>query len=427
MKWEEILSDSKLWKTVVKKILFVITFTVLLIFVLFHLDWMPAIGAKAVSVVGPFLIGIFIAFVLNVLVTLFEEKVFALLNKRSHRVWPKIRRFVCIVLAFAVVFLLLALILFFIIPEFVGSLKVFTDNLPLYVRQLSDWLIGLLKKLDVTQEQINRLQIDWSKIIERLTQTTTDFLTSAFSITMSVVSAVISFVMSVIFSIYMLFNKEKLNRNLRRLMYAFLPRARARKVIRVASLANLIFSGFIRGQLTEAMIIGGLCYLGMTLLNFPYALLISVIISITSVIPILGAYLGGMLGAFILLMIDPIYSLWFLVFLVLLQQFEGNVIYPRVVGVSIGLPGIWVLLAILVCGNMFGIPGILLGVPAFSVIYALLKEETYTRLRERNITEQEIMETPPFFFKGERKAAAKPPQALAPVPEESAKQQKENT
>ena len=138
------------------------------------------------------------------------------------------------------------------------------------------------------------------------------------------------------------------------------------------------------------MIIGVLCYIGMSLIGFPYALLISSVVCITSVVPILGAYLGGAIGGFILLLIDPMKCLWFLIFLVLLQQFEGNVIYPRVVGTMISLPGIWVLLAILVCGGIFGIGGVLLGVPAASVVYTLLRTSTKNRLKKRRITDSEI-------------------------------------
>ena len=158
----------------------------------------------------------------------------------------------------------------------------------------------------------------------------------------------------------------------------------------MGSLASNIFSGFVTGQVTEALILGCLCYLGMSIIRLPYALLISVIVSLTSLIPILGAYLGGAIGAFILLIIDPLYCLWFLIFLVILQQVEGNLIYPRVVGTSIGLPGIWVLLAILVCGNLWGIPGILMGGPLCSVVYTLLRTATRDFLQKKGITDLQV-------------------------------------
>ena len=280
-------------------------------------------------------------------------------------------------------------------PEFISSLSFFSENLPAYVNQLSQWLTEVSKQFDWSKETQSLLKIDWTKPLERITSTISDVATSLVSATISVASGIISFVLSVIFSIYILFGKERLIRNIRRVLYAFLPREKAQRLVAVGVLTNRIFSGFVTGQMTEAVIIGSLCYIGMTVMGLPYAVMISVIISMTSLIPILGAYLGGAMGAFVLLMINPVYSLWFLIFLVLLQQFEGNVIYPRVVGNSIGLPGLWVMVAILLFGSLFGVIGILLGVPMFSVFYALLRQETELKLKEKEISEEEVMGKPP--------------------------------
>lgn len=390
MKWEEVLTDRALWKPSMKKILFLITFTAALVYLLFNLEKVRDAVIWCFGLIGPFLVGVAVAFVLNVFVKLFEEKIFGALTRRGGAVWIKIKRPVSVLLSFVAVFVLLSLIIFYIIPEFASSLKMLTDNLPVYVQQFSQWAMEQLNRLEITQDMVNSLKIDWSKLISQVTTVTTDFVSSIFTVAMSVASGVVSFIMSLIFSIYMLFGKEKLIRNCKRAVYAFLPKAKARRVVRVGSLSNKVFSGFVTGQLTEAVIIGLLCYGGMTLLQFPYALLISVIVSITSVVPILGAYLGGGLGAFILLIVNPPSCLWFMIFLVVLQQVEGNLIYPRVVGGSIGLPGIWVLLAILICGDVAGIPGILLGVPLFSVLYTLFKEAVLVRLRRRQVTDTEI-------------------------------------
>ena len=263
-------------------------------------------------------------------------------------------------------------------------------NLPEYLRRLSVQVTAWMNELNITQDFINTIRIDWSAVISQATQFTTDFMGSLVNVTMSVASGVISLVLSIIFSIYMLIGKEKLTKNLKRVLYAYLPKEKARRTVEVATLSNRIFSGFVAGQLTEALIIGVLCYIGMSIIGFPYALLISSVVCITSVVPILGAYLGGAVGGFILLLIDPMKCLWFLISLVLLQQFEGNVIYPRVVGTMISLPGIWVLLAILVCGGILGIGGVLLGVPAASVVYTLIRTSTRDRLRKKRISDSEI-------------------------------------
>ena len=396
MNWEEVLSDSKLWKMARRKLVLLIVFIVGLIFGLFHLNEVSAIASRAVSLFSPFLVGVAFAFVMNILVRLLEEKVFRPLNRTGWKIWFKIRRTVSVLLSFTILCVFLTIIIVFIIPEFISSLHFFSDNLPSYVKQFSHWLTETINRFDFDQgsEAQALFQIDWAKPLEKITQTVSDLAGSLVTFTISVASGIVSFVLSVIFSIYILFGKEKLLRNLRRVLYAFFTKERAQHLVAVGSLANRIFSGFVTGQMTEAVIIGTLCYIGMMIMGLPYALLISVVISLTSLVPILGAYLGGAVGAFVLLMIDPVYSLWFLIFLVLLQQFEGNVIYPRVVGSSIGLPGLWVMLAILICGNLFGVPGILIGVPLFSVFYTLLRQETELRLRRKKLTEQEIMGEP---------------------------------
>ena len=390
MKIEELIENAQLSRKITRKILFFITFAVALIFAVFHLDKLREMAAYLTGILMPFLVGIAIAFVLNVFVKLFENKIFSPLNKKNFKVWGHIRRPLSIVLSFLIVFSIVSFIIFFVLPEIARSIREFTVNLPEYLRRLSAQVTAWMNELNITQEFINTIRVDWSAVISQATQFTTDFMGSLVNVTMSVASGLISLVLSIIFSIYMLIGKEKLTKNLKRVLYAYLPKEKARRAIEVAALSNRIFSGFVAGQLTEALIIGILCYIGMSLIGFPYALLISSVACITSVVPILGAYLGGAIGGFILLLIDPMKCLWFLIFLVLLQQFEGNVIYPRVVGTMISLPGIWVLLAILVCGGIFGIGGVLLGVPAASVVYTLLRTSTKNRLKKRRITDNEI-------------------------------------
>ncbi|MDU7337321.1 MAG: AI-2E family transporter [Clostridium sp.] len=395
MNWEEILSDHKLWKKIRGKLIFFISFTVGLIFILFHIENVSNVISYILSLFGPLLVGIGVAYVVNVLVRFIENKLFAPLNKKGWKLWLKMRRGISILLAFSFLSLVVWLFIIYIVPEFISSLSFFSENLPAYINQFSQWLTELANEFDWSKETQSLLKVDWTKPLEKVTQTVSDLATSLVSATISIASGIISFVLSVIFSIYILFSKERLIRNIRRVLYAFFPKEKAQRLVAVGVLTNRTFSGFVTGQMTEAIIIGSLCYLGMSVMGLPYAIMISVIISMTSLVPILGAYLGGAIGAFVLLMINPFYSLWFLIFLVLLQQFEGNVIYPRVVGSSIGLPGLWVMIAILLCGNLFGIIGILLGVPLFSVFYALLRQETELKLKEREITEEEVMGKPP--------------------------------
>ena len=308
---------------------------------------------------------------------------------------------VCICLSYLTVFAALTAVIFFVIPELIDSLSQFFENVPTYFQSAETWVIQQLERLNVDPKQIDLLQIDWSTVISQASQMATDFMGNLYTTTVAVASSVangmFSLVMSMIFSVYMLSKKEHLIRGVRRILFAFLPAHRARRVVEIGAITNRIFSGFVAGQLTESLILGCLCYVGMSIIQLPYALLISTLVCVFSLIPLLGAYLGVFSGALILLLATPWGSfpwdsLWFVIFLLLLQQFEGNVIYPRVVGTSIGLPGIWVLLAVVVCSGLMGIPGILIGIPATSVLYALFTQSVKKRLEKRHITDEQLDE-----------------------------------
>lgn len=389
---QEILFSNKLFK----RVLLLIVLTVLLIFAVFNIDQLMGILKRAIGIMTPFFLGIVFAFILNLVVKLFEERIFARLNEKNGKVWKKCRRAVCILIAFVLLFAVLGVFCFLVIPELLNSVKGLTDNLPVYANQFTDWINDLLKKYHLTELMadlnISTLKLDWSQLIEKVTSVVSDGGKAIVSLTMGVTTGVINMVTALVFAVYMLASKEKLIRNLKRVIFAFLPKEKAKTVVSVGALANRIFSGFVSGQFTEALILGTLCYLGMTILRLPYALLVSVIIAATSLIPIFGAYIGAILGGVIIIFIDPLSCLWFIIFIICLQNFEGNIIYPRVVGGSIGLPGIWVMLAIFVCGDLFGLIGVLLGVPAFSVLYAILKTATTKRLENKNISYEQIVQ-----------------------------------
>ena len=395
MKLDDFFQDATLVKKVTKKIILILTYAIVLIFALFNLEKLRDLFFGALGLAGPFLLGIALAYILNVLVKLFEERVLSAFNKTKLKIWPKLRRVVAIILSFMILILLVLGIVFFVIPELGRSLTVLKDSIPGYINQMSDWIMKWLREFNITQEQINALKIDWASLLNQATQFTTNFVGSLFNVTMTVANGVFTTSMGFIFSVYMLYNKEKITRNLKRITYAYLPRRRAKKIIDVCILSNRIFSSFVRGQLTESLILGCLCYAGMTILQLPYALLIGSVVAIASLIPILGAWIGVIVGGFILLLVKPVYGLTFVIFLLILQQFEGNVIYPRVVGTSVGLPGIWVLFAIIVCGNLFGMVGILLGIPTCSVLYTLLRGDTKKRLQKKGITTEQVLANNP--------------------------------
>lgn len=308
---------------------------------------------------------------------------------------------VCICLTYLTVFAILTGIVFFVLPELYQSLQKFFNNIPGYLRSVGVWATQQLQELNIDTTQIDLLNIDWPSVITQVSQMASDFMGNFYNVTVSIATSVASgmftFVMSMIFSVYMLSKKEHLLRGVRRILYAFLPAHRVRRIIEISAITNRIFSGFVAGQLTESLILGCLCYVGMSIIGLPYALLISTIVCVCSLIPLLGAYISLFTGAFILLLSTPWGSfpwdsLWFVIFLLALQQFEGNVIYPRVVGTSIGLPGIWVLLAVIVCSGLMGIGGILIGIPATSVLYALFTQSVKKRLAARHIDSAQVDE-----------------------------------
>ncbi len=401
MNLAELFTNRRFTKRLFRSVLAVILIAIAVIFGLFNTEKLLAVLNTLIAVFYPFFLGICIAFVLNVILKMYEEHVFGFLNRKNLKLWNRCRRMVCICLTYLTVFAILTGIVFFVLPELYQSLQKFFNNIPGYLRSVGVWATQQLEELNIDTTQIDLLNIDWPSVITQVSQMASDFMGNFYNVTVSIATSVASgmftFVMSMIFSVYMLSKKEHLLRGVRRILYAFLPAHRVRRIIEISAITNRIFSGFVAGQLTESLILGCLCYVGMSIIGLPYALLISTIVCVCSLIPLLGAYISLFTGAFILLLSTPWGSfpwdsLWFVIFLLALQQFEGNVIYPRVVGTSIGLPGIWVLLAVIVCSGLMGIGGILIGIPATSVLYALFTQSVKNRLAARHIDSAQVDE-----------------------------------
>lgn len=401
MNLAELFTNRRFTKRLFRSVLAVILIAIAVIFGLFNTEKLLAVLNTLIAVFYPFFLGICIAFVLNVILKMYEEHVFGFLNRKNLKLWNRCRRMVCICLTYLTVFAILTGIVFFVLPELYQSLQKFFNNIPGYLRSVGVWATQQLQELNIDTTQIDLLNIDWPSVITQVSQMASDFMGNFYNVTVSIATSVASgmftFVMSMIFSVYMLSKKEHLLRGVRRILYAFLPAHRVRRIIEISAITNRIFSGFVAGQLTESLILGCLCYVGMSIIGLPYALLISTIVCVCSLIPLLGAYISLFTGAFILLLSTPWGSfpwdsLWFVIFLLALQQFEGNVIYPRVVGTSIGLPGIWVLLAVIVCSGLMGIGGILIGIPATSVLYALFTQSVKNRLAARHIDSAQVDE-----------------------------------
>lgn len=395
-------------KKVLRNGMILLVFAAVLVLVLMRFDQVWGAVLTVVGTVAPVFYGIVLAYILNVFVHFFEDVAFKPLRNVKSKLWKRVRRPLAVALAYLLVALVLVSIIAFIIPGLIESMGILADTVqqtvPGYVTSAMDWLNEFAQENDLTFIQDFLRNFNWSNVLSSASAVLRDFLSSLVGVTINVASGVFAAVMGFIFSVYMLMGKEKLLRGVKSTLLAFLPRPTAQKIGQIATLTNRMFFNFIRGQLLECVILGSLCYVGMSILQLDYALLISSVVTLGALIPILGAYIGAAVGVLILLLVHPIDALIFLIFLLILQQVEGNMIYPHVVGSSIGLPPLWTLFAVVFWGGVLGIPGILFGTPATAVIYQLLRTSVRTRLRQRNIDPKD----PQFPLPPEEDEASQP-------------------
>ena len=347
------------------------------------------------NLLSPFVVGSALAFVLNVPMRGIERWFGSVKNKF-------LRRSVAIVLTFVFIGLLLYLVFRMLLPQLIDTIQNLTRQLPVFLTGIVDWVKEFLADhpdvLAWLEENTKYEEMDWSEIIEKVVglagSSVTLIISGVFSMIGTLFAGIFNAVISVVFAVYCLARKEILARQFRRLAYSFLPERFCDKTIRILRLTNATFSNFISGQCVEACILGCLFAVCMMIFRMPYIPLVCVLISVTALVPIVGAFVGCILGAFFILVNDPLQAVWFVIMFLILQQFENNVIYPKVVGKSVGLPGMWVLLAVTVGGELLGVAGMLLMIPLASVLYALLREVTAKRLDTLCIDSSKLQDQP---------------------------------
>ncbi len=379
----------ELHKSNIKKILGIVAFGVLLLVGAMHLDIVLQVLQKGAGLLKPFVLGCGLAFIMNVLLHQIEERLFAPLNRRNLPWWNRSRRAVCVVLTIILLAGLIFILLFMIVPEIIRTGQMLAAQLPGQLDRFFAWMQDWLASLKIPIEAFQTIDIDWNKVVDVVGSSIKDGGLAVFNTTVGITSSVVGWVMNLVlgsvFSIYLLLQKEQLSAQLTNAMLAFLPKEWVEKILDVGRLSNRIFGKFVSGQCTEAVILGVLCFIGMKAFSMPYAMMVSVVVGATALIPMFGAFIGSFIGAFLILMVDPMQAVWFLVYIVVLQQLEGNLIYPRVVGKSVGLPGIWVLVAVTIGGSLWGVMGILLSVPVCSVLYSLFRQLVRDRLRKKQL------------------------------------------
>lgn len=342
-----------------------------------------------IGLLMPFIIGLCIAFILSVPMRAVETHLFRPLDKKCGRIWRKIRRPLAATVTLLLALGVLAAAVFLIIPELGRSLRTLADSIPGFIARAQAWLTELAQKYPQWQDWINDLQLDWNAIAQKLLafaqSGAVDLFNSTVSLATSIFSGVFNLFLGVIFAMYVLMQKETLARQITNVLRAHLPDAKTDRLLEIGRLSNRTFSRFLTGQCLEAVILGLMFFVTMCIFRFPYALMIAVLIAVLALIPIFGAIIGCVVGAFLIFVGDPMQAFWFVVMFLILQQIEGNFIYPKVVGTSVGLPSIWVLAAVTVGGGVMDIFGMLVAVPLSSVLYSLLRDSTNRRLARRGI------------------------------------------
>lgn len=339
------------------------------------------------GIVFPFLLGGAIAFVLNVPMNFLEEKLFRNRFVRDKKPFRKLARPMSLILTLIIVIGVVVLVMFVVIPELGKTLISLGRTIRLFVPEAQRFLEELFTDNSEIQNWLNGLNLDPERMIDSamsfFQNGAGNVLNSTVSAISSIVSGVTTFVIAFVFSCYILLQKEKLSVQVQKVMHAYLSEKHVEWCMEVCSLTFRSFSSFLTGQCVEALILGTMFFIVMSVFNMPYAMLVGVLIAFTALIPIFGAFIGCVIGAFLILMVDPLQALGFIIMFLVLQQIEGNLIYPKVVGSSVGLPSIWVLAAVTIGGSLMGVVGMLIFIPIVSVFYNLFRSSVYKRLRKK--------------------------------------------
>ena len=385
-------------KMSIKKIRELIVFTALLVVALWKFDVVLGVLKTIWDIIFPFVLGGAIAFLTNVPMSFLEKKIFEN-AKKKNKIVRKLKRPISLILTIVLVVGVIALVMFGVIPQLTRTMGTLVTSINDFIPQMQSWIGDFFHNNQEIMNLVDQIEFDPDQAIKWgisfLGNGAGNMMNTTMSAVGSIVSGVATFFIAFSFACYILFQKEKLHVQIRKVFFAFLPRQKADAFLKVCSLTYRTFANFLAGQCLEAVILGSMFVVTLSILRMPYALLIGVLIAFTALIPIFGAFIGCAVGSFLIFMVSPQQAILFVIVFLVLQQIEGNLIYPHVVGESVGLPSIWVLAAVTIGGNLMGIVGMLVFIPLLSVLYTIFREFVYLRLKKQNIkqvTKTEIEE-----------------------------------
>ena len=385
-------------KMSIKKIRELIVFTALLVVALWKFDVVLGVLKTIWDIIFPFVLGGAIAFLTNVPMSFLEKKIFENVKKKN-KIVRKLKRPISLILTIVLVVGVIALVMFGVIPQLTRTMGTLVTSINDFIPQMQSWIGEFFHNNQEIMNLVDQIEFDPDQAIKwgisLLGNGAGNMMNTTMSAVGSIVSGVATFFIAFSFACYILFQKENLHIQIRKVFFAFLPRQKADTFLKVCSLTYRTFANFLAGQCLEAVILGSMFVVTLSILKMPYALLIGILIAFTALIPIFGAFIGCAVGSFLIFMVNPQQAILFVIVFLVLQQIEGNLIYPHVVGESVGLPSIWVLAAVTIGGNLMGIVGMLVFIPLLSVLYTIFREFVYLRLKKQNIkqvTKTEIEE-----------------------------------
>lgn len=379
---------NRKYNTIAVYVLLVVAISILFVVAVFKFAGLLTVLGMTLEILMPVILGLGFAYVLNPLMKFFDREVFRRIFRKKPR--PKLTRALSVTATVLAALAILAALIMIIVPEIAKSVMRIFNNVDVYMRNAQEWTEGFVANNPDMEKYLAMVFTKAEEFISDLANVVTKNMNQILSTLSSGVAAVLSvftnFIMGFIISVYLLLSKEMFKAQTKKVLFAFLPVRICRRILRDYHRADTIFAGYIGGQLLDATIVGILCFIGMSILGLPYAVLISVLVAVTNLIPYLGPFIGAIPSALLILVDgDPLQSVWFLLFILILQQVDGNIINPRIQGGSTGLPAFWVIVALMVGGGLFGAMGMLLAVPVFAVIYMLMRGFIEDRLQRRRL------------------------------------------